>query len=43
VEIAKIARDLARRGASEIYIFFNNDYFANACVNAKSLIKLLEK
>ena len=41
LEIANIARDLARRGASEVYVFFNNDYFANACVNAKSLLKLL--
>ena len=41
VEIANIARDLTRHGASEVYIFFNNDYFANACENAKSLIKLL--
>jgi uncharacterized protein YecE (DUF72 family) len=41
VEIADIARDLARRGASEVYVFFNNTYLANACVNAKSLIKLL--
>jgi uncharacterized protein YecE (DUF72 family) len=40
-EIADIARDLARRGANEVYIFFNNDYFANACTNAKSLINLL--
>jgi uncharacterized protein YecE (DUF72 family) len=41
VEIADTARDLARRGASEVYIFFNNDFFANACVNAKRLIQLL--
>ena len=41
VEIADIARDLARSGASEVYVFFNNTYLANACVNAKSLIKLL--
>ena len=40
-EIADIARDLARRGASEVYVFFNNDYFANACANAKSLMKIL--
>jgi uncharacterized protein YecE (DUF72 family) len=40
-EIADIARDLARRGASEVYVFFNNDYFANACANAKSLIKMV--
>ncbi len=42
-EIANIARDLAHRGASEVYVFFNNDYFANACQNAKSLIKVLGK
>lgn len=40
-EIAHLARELERRGAGEIYIFFNNDYFANACANAKSLIELL--
>ena len=37
-EIASLARELEQGGASEVYIFFNNDYFANACANAKSLI-----
>lgn len=42
-EIANTARELELSGASEVYIFFNNTYFANACVNAKSLIERLGK
>ena len=40
-EIANLARELDHSGASEVYIFFNNDYFANACANAKTLINML--
>jgi uncharacterized protein YecE (DUF72 family) len=43
LEFANIARDLARRGASEVYVFFNNDYSANACENPRSLLNLLGK
>jgi uncharacterized protein YecE (DUF72 family) len=41
VEIEKVARDLTHCGASEVFVFFNNDYFANACKNARTLIDLL--
>lgn len=41
VEIADIAQDLARAAQAKFMFSFKNDYFANACVNAKTLIKLL--
>jgi uncharacterized protein YecE (DUF72 family) len=41
VEIENVARDLAHSGASEVYVFFNNDYYAYACANARTLIGLL--
>jgi len=41
-EIAEIARNLARRGASRVYIFFNNDYEAYAPSNALTLQGMLD-
>lgn len=41
-EIADQARELATRGASQVYIFFNNDYEGYAPANALALLKLLE-
>jgi uncharacterized protein YecE (DUF72 family) len=40
-EIAKHIRTFALHGAKEIYIFFNNDYEANAPYNALTLRELL--
>lgn len=39
--IACLARDLAKRGASRVYIFFNNDFEGYAPANALTLMKLL--
>jgi uncharacterized protein YecE (DUF72 family) len=41
-EIAQTARDLAERGAKQVFIYFNNDYGANGPRNALSLKKLLD-
>jgi uncharacterized protein YecE (DUF72 family) len=40
-EIANFVRKLIHQGAKLIYIFFNNDYQANAPKNAYELTKLL--
>jgi uncharacterized protein YecE (DUF72 family) len=40
--IAEFARSLETAGAKIIFIFFNNDYGANAPRNASSLLKILE-
>jgi uncharacterized protein YecE (DUF72 family) len=40
-EIAGLAQELARRGASRVYIFFNNDYEGYAPANALTLQRLL--
>jgi uncharacterized protein YecE (DUF72 family) len=40
-EIADRARELAARGATQVYIFFNNDFEGNAPANALFLLKLL--
>ena len=40
-EIAALARKLADRGASRIYIFFNNDFEGYAPANAMTLLKML--
>jgi len=42
-EIAFRARDLARRGASKVYIFFNNDFEGFAPANASVIKRLLDK
>ena len=42
-EIANLARELGKRGAKRIYIFFNNDYEGFAPANAMVLIKLLSE
>ncbi len=39
--IARLARDLAKRGANRVYIFFNNDFEGYAPANALTLMKLL--
>ena len=41
-EIGENAEKLVRSGAKQVYIFFNNDYHANAIRNAKVLIELLK-
>jgi uncharacterized protein YecE (DUF72 family) len=41
VEIASLARSLAKRGAKRVYIFFNNDFEGYAPANAFSLKHLL--
>jgi uncharacterized protein YecE (DUF72 family) len=41
-EIAEIARNLARRGAWRVYIFFNNDYEGFAPANARVLQEMLK-
>lgn len=43
IKIAASAKNLAKQGAKEVYIFFNNDYFAHAIKNAKTLLKLLHE
>lgn len=40
-EIGRLAQRMARRGAQEIYIFFNNDISGSAQANALALIQLL--
>lgn len=40
-EIATLARNLGRRGASRVYIFFNNDFEGYAPANARFLRELL--
>jgi uncharacterized protein YecE (DUF72 family) len=40
-EIARFARQLGAQGAQRIYIFFNNDYHANAPHNARRLAEIL--
>lgn len=40
-EIAAMALTLMDRGATRVYIFFNNDYFAHAPSNALRLIEML--
>jgi uncharacterized protein YecE (DUF72 family) len=42
-EIAAFARRFEARGAEKIYIFFNNDYHANAPRNAHRLVEILGK
>jgi len=42
-EIADLARELARRGANRVYIFFNNDYEGFAPTNALTLIELFRE
>jgi uncharacterized protein YecE (DUF72 family) len=39
--IADVARQLVQRGAKRVYVFFNNDFHANAPNNARTLIDLL--
>lgn len=41
LEIADYARNLSKRGAKAVYIFFNNDYRAYATQNALDLQKML--
>jgi uncharacterized protein YecE (DUF72 family) len=41
-EIAKIARRISGKGVEEVYVFFNNDYNANAPANAQVLRELLK-
>ena len=41
--IAEFAKKLSERGAKEIYIYFNNDYFAYAPKNALALRELLSE
>jgi uncharacterized protein YecE (DUF72 family) len=40
-EIADLARKLADRGASRVYVFFNNDFEGYAPANAMTLLKML--
>jgi len=40
-EIAALARELRRRGANKVYIFFNNDFEGYAPANALALVELL--
>jgi uncharacterized protein YecE (DUF72 family) len=40
-EIARTARDMAARGAQQVYIFFNNDYNARAPENARRVREIL--
>jgi uncharacterized protein YecE (DUF72 family) len=40
-EIADLSRNLARRGASRVYIFFNNDFEGFAPANARALQGML--
>jgi uncharacterized protein YecE (DUF72 family) len=40
-EIANLARELGKRGAKRIYIFFNNDYEGYAPANAMTLCEFL--
>ncbi len=40
-ELAKLARDLASRGAEKVYIFFNNDFEGYAPANALAIQRLL--
>lgn len=41
IEIANYVKNLKKRGAKEVYIFFNNDYRAYAVHNALGLQKIL--
>jgi uncharacterized protein YecE (DUF72 family) len=41
-EIAGIARGMVERGAQKVYLFFNNDYQANAPRNASRLLDMLQ-
>ncbi len=41
-ESADLARKLAKRGASRIYVFFNNDFEGYAPANAMALLKILK-
>jgi uncharacterized protein YecE (DUF72 family) len=40
-EIAALARRLAERGASRVYVFFNNDFEGYAPANAMTLLEML--
>jgi uncharacterized protein YecE (DUF72 family) len=40
-ETANVARDMARRGAKRVYIYFNNDYDGHGAANALDLLVLL--
>jgi uncharacterized protein YecE (DUF72 family) len=42
-EIAELVRELARRGAEKVYIFFNNDFEGYAPANATILQRLLNE
>lgn len=42
-KIVDATKDLIKKGASKIYIFFNNDHYANAPRNAKKLEGILNK
>ena len=42
-EIARIARDLANRGAERVYIFFNNDFEGYAPANARLIQQMLSE
>lgn len=41
-EVAEHLQNLVRKGAKELYVFFNNDYDAHAANNAKTLKLLLD-
>jgi len=41
IEIAKVAREMTRRGANRVYIFFNNDFEEYAPANALALLDIL--
>jgi len=41
IEIAKVAREMTRRGANRVYIFFNNDFEGYAPANALALLDIL--
>jgi uncharacterized protein YecE (DUF72 family) len=41
-EIAGLARQFVAKGAERVYIFFNNDYHANAPRNARRLAEILD-
>lgn len=40
-ELADLARDLARRGAKKVYVFFNNDFEGYAPANALTIKRML--
>lgn len=42
-EVAKCAQQMRKNGAKKVYILFNNDYYAYAIQNARSLQSLLKK